>query len=395
MKNKLLHTPEGVRDIYDDECERKIILEDKFFTMLRSYGYHPIQTPTYEFFDIFAKEIGSTPSKDLYKFIDREGNTLVLRPDITPSIARCAAKYFLEEEVSIRFCYTGNTFINNNSYQGRLKERTQAGAELIGDASVDADAEMITLTVKLLIAAGLKEFQISVGHTEYLNGLFEAAGMDEETEEEVKNLLLNRNFSGVQEVIAKLNLNSELVYLFAMLQDVMITREKMAEAKEKAAPYEKIYRSLERLEELDDILELYKVRNYVSYELAMLSNLEYYTGVIFAGYTFGSGEAVVNGGRYDHLLTHFGKDAPSIGFAIIIDQLLDALSRQDIKIPFEKKTKWFIYDSKYRTDAIKDAIALRARGENVELMKITETRSKEIFEAYARQNNIQDIIYYM
>ncbi|MEI3338899.1 MAG: ATP phosphoribosyltransferase regulatory subunit [Eubacterium sp.] len=87
MRNQLLHTPEGVRDIYNDECERKIILEDKLLEVLKSYGYHPIQTPTFEFFDIFGKEIGTTPSKDLYKFFDREGNTLVLRPDMTPSIA--------------------------------------------------------------------------------------------------------------------------------------------------------------------------------------------------------------------------------------------------------------------------------------------------------------------
>ena len=129
-----------------------------------------IQTPAFEFFDIFGKESGTTPSKDLYKFFDREGNTLVLRPDITPSIARCASKYYMEDRIPIRLCYTGNTFINNNSYQGRLKERTQSGAELIGDGSVEADAEMLALAVQLMQAAGLKEFQLSVGHVDFLRG---------------------------------------------------------------------------------------------------------------------------------------------------------------------------------------------------------------------------------
>ena len=145
MKRELLHTPEGVRDIYNEECEKKLVLEKNMMSMLKTYGYHPIQTPMFEFFDIFAREIGSTSSRELYKFFDREGNTLVLRPDITPSIARCAAKYFSDTRIPLRFCYNGNTFINNLSYQGRLKECTQAGAELIGDASVDADAEMIAL----------------------------------------------------------------------------------------------------------------------------------------------------------------------------------------------------------------------------------------------------------
>ena len=158
MKRQLLHTPEGVRDIYNDECEKKLILQDELLKVQKQYGYHPIQTPTFEFFDTFGREIGTTPSKDLYKFFDREGNTLVLRPDITPSIARCAAMYFGEEKMPIRLCYMGNTFLNNSSYQGRLKESTQLGAELLGDSTVDADAEIIAMVIDCLKKAGLKEF---------------------------------------------------------------------------------------------------------------------------------------------------------------------------------------------------------------------------------------------
>ena len=104
MKQHLLHTPEGFRDIYNGECEKKLDLEEKLYNILKTYGYHPIQTPSFEFFDIFGKEIGTTASKDLYKFFDREGNTLVLRPDITPSVARVAANYFMEEDMPVRFC---------------------------------------------------------------------------------------------------------------------------------------------------------------------------------------------------------------------------------------------------------------------------------------------------
>ncbi len=134
MKRKLLHTPEGVRDIYNEECEIKQVLKERLKRTMGQYGYHIIQTPTFEFFDIFGKEIGTTPSKELYKFFDREGNTLVLRPDITPSVARAAAKYFSDIDMPIRLYYMGNTFTNNSSYQGRLKENTQLGGE-IGRAS--------------------------------------------------------------------------------------------------------------------------------------------------------------------------------------------------------------------------------------------------------------------
>ncbi len=393
--NQLLHTPEGVRDIYSDECERKHILEDRLHQILKSYGFHPIQTPTFEFFDIFGKEIGSTPSKDLYKFFDREGNTLVLRPDFTPSIARCASKYYMEDEIPIRFCYTGNTFINNSSYQGLLKETTQSGAELIGDGSVGADAELISLTIQLLLGAGLKEFQISVGHVDFLKGLFEAAELGEDMEEEIHELLLNRNFYGVEERISHCGLNDDLNYLFGLLKDVMLTKEKIIEAKKRAEAYPKIYNSLDRLEQLGDLLRVYGVEQYVSYEMAMVSRLNYYTGVIFSGYTFGSGEAVVKGGRYDHLLEYFGKSAPAIGFAIVIDQLMSALQRQNIRIPFENKTKWFIYNEKRRAEAIQDAIALRRQGENVEMMPLSETNTEEAYRRYADQFHIQDIVYYI
>ena len=112
MKNAMLHTPDGVRDIYNGECKAKLFLQDRLHKVLLKYGYHDIQTPTFEFFNIFSSQIGTTPSKDLYKFFDKEGNTLVLRPDFTPSVARSAAKYYMDEDMPVKLCYMGNTFIN-------------------------------------------------------------------------------------------------------------------------------------------------------------------------------------------------------------------------------------------------------------------------------------------
>ena len=94
--NTLLHTPEGVRDIYGEELLRKQAVLRATLHRMHLYGYEDIQTPAFEFFDVFSKEIGTTPSAELYKFFDKNGNTLVLRPDFTPSMARCAAKYYKE-----------------------------------------------------------------------------------------------------------------------------------------------------------------------------------------------------------------------------------------------------------------------------------------------------------
>ena len=256
MKKQLLHTPEGVRDIYNEECEKKLLLQSDLLGILKGYGYHPIQTPTFEFFDIFGKEIGTTPSKELYKFFDREGNTLVLRPDMTPSIARAAAKYFMDEDMPIRLCYMGNTFINNSSYQGRLKESTQLGAELIGDDSIEADAEILAMAVECLKKAGLEKFQISIGHTGFLKGLMEEAGLNEEQEEELRELISNKNFFGVEEFIGTLEIAEDLKELFTLLGGFYDSPKQFEEIQKKAAPYQKSASALAYLKDLHEVLKL-------------------------------------------------------------------------------------------------------------------------------------------
>ncbi len=393
MIKKNLHTPEGVRDIYNEEYEKKVILENDLCQILRNYGYHAIQTPTFEFFDIFSKEIGTTPSKELYKFFDREGNTLVLRPDMTPSIARAAAKYFMDEEMPIRLSYIGNTFINNSSYQGRLKESTQLGAELIGDATVQADAEMLSMAVECLRAAGLREFQIGVGHANYFNGLVEAAELDEEAAEELRVLISNKNFFGVEEYVEKLSLSTDLKALFFLLGSLDVTLEDLQGARQLAEPYAKVSDALDNLIELYKLLGLYHIQKYVSIELGIISSYQYYTGIIFAGYTFGSGEAIVKGGRYDKLLTYFGKDAASIGFAIVVDQLMAALSRQKIDISLNNKGMIVVYGIGNQAAAIQMAKVLRDDGTPVELLLMDGTKTKEDYYAYAKRNRITNVTF--
>ncbi len=393
MKNQLLHTPEGVRDIYNEECEKKLELQDRLHKALKRHGYHSIQTPTFEFFDIFGKEVGTIPSSELYKFFDREGNTLVLRPDITPSIARSAAKYFMDEDMPIRLSYMGNTFINNHSYQGRLKESTQLGAELIGDDTVDGDAEMIAMAIDALKSSGLKDFQISVGHVEFFRGLMEAAGLSEEQEEVIRELIANKNFFGVEEEISDCSMNQNLKELFGMLGTIYDNASSFEEAKTYAADYPKVYKAIRRLEDLDAVLKIYGVDKYVTYEFGMLSSYHYYTGVIFAGYTYGSGEPIVKGGRYDKLLTYFGKDAASIGFAIVVDQLMAAISRQKIEITVKHDNQLIVYKPDYRREAVKKAIALRAKDCNVELIAWAMDKSKADYEAYALRNQIAELTF--
>lgn len=386
MKNQLLHTPEGVRDIYNDECMKKQRLQDQLKKSMECYGYRIIQTPTFEFFDIFSKEIGTTPSKDLYKFFDREGNTLALRPDITPSIARAVAMYYGEEDMPIRLYYMGSTFINNSRYQGRLKENTQLGAELIGDNSVDADAEMISMAVECLLSAGLKEFQLSVGHSDFFTGLVEAAGFDEEGAEALRELIGNKNYFGVEEAVARWEMEENLRELFRMLGGFYFSADEMAKARALAVNYPKILSAIVRLEELNKALEVYGIGRYISYELGMVSDYQYYTGILLAGYTFGSGEPILKGGRYDKLLPYFGKNAPSIGFAIVIDQLMAAFVRQKIEIDVPREGTLIVYAKGRFSEAVKQAAELRRRGETVELTGMDSCHTMDDYEAYGKRN---------
>lgn len=367
MSKKLVHTPEGVRDIYGDEKERKTVVERLLLEKIRSYGYRDIQTPTFEFFDVFSKEVGTTPSKELYKFFDKEGNTLVLRPDFTPSVARCAAKYFMDENVPIRLCYQGNTFSNTSNLQGKLKEATQMGAELIGEPSVYADAELIAMTIEALYHAGLSDFQISIGNLEFFKGICEEAGLDEETELELREFISGKNYFGAEELLDRIKApvkDKEALLkvgdFFGSVDILKAARRAVTNARSGAA--------IERLDTLYQILCQYGVEKYVSFDLGMLSKYNYYTGIIFKGYTYGVGDAIVKGGRYDNLLAHFGKNAPAIGFVIVVDDLLSAMDRQGTAIAGMEPCSRLYYTEADFAEKLKEVRRMRAEGRHVELL---------------------------
>lgn len=329
MKSRehILHTPEGVRDIYGSEFVQKFELQQQLYRLLAREGYQGIETPTFEFFDVFSREVGTVPSRELYKFFDREGNTLVLRPDITPSIARAVSKYF-HDETPIRLCYMGNTFINYDKYLGRLKESTQLGAELMGDGSVKADVEMLSLLIKALKEAGLREFQVSIGQVMFFKSLLKEAGIDSETEKRLRQLISDKNRFGAEELLSDCELPDQLRQIFLEMTALSGGAEVIEKAK-RLTGNEEARSALERLEQIYQGLKELSCEAYVSFDLGMLSKYNYYTGIIFRAYSYGYGEPIVKGGRYDTLLSHFGRELPAVGFAIVIDQLMRSVSRNE------------------------------------------------------------------
>ncbi len=361
MNRQLLHTPEGVRDIYGKEYAQKLETENAVRRQFNLYGYQDIQTPTFEFFDVFSKEIGTTPSRELYKFFDKEGNTLALRPDFTPSMARCAAKYFMDESIPIRFCYLGNTFTNTNSLQGKLKEVTQMGAELINDESVQADGEMIAMAVEALLETGLKDFQVSIGQVEYFKGICEQAGITEDTELELRKLISGKNIFGAGELLRQKGTGTAERDLLLKASDCFGTVEVLSQAKTPGLNKRSLA-AIGRLETLYQVLCAYGVEKYVSFDLGMLSKYNYYTGVIFKVYTYGVGDAIAKGGRYDQLLGHFGKNAPAIGFVVVVDDLLLALERQQHGAVTESEITTITYGEGSYESKLSEVKELRKKG---------------------------------
>ncbi len=392
MKNQLLHTPEGVRDIYAGECARKRTIQNRIQDVFHLYGYQNIETPTLEYFDIFKKERGSVSSGEMYKLFDRDNNTLVLRPDMTPSIARCVAKYYMDETLPLRLCYLEPTFLNGTSYQGRLKETTQTGVELIGDSSSDADAEMIVMVIDALKSSGLKAFQVDVGQVEFYRGLVEESGMDEDTQEQLRELVENKNYFGVETLLSKLDINSDLKQVFLKLPELFGDIDQIRLAKSMTTNTRALG-AIERLEHIQEILDSYGVSDYVSYDLSMLSKYSYYTGIIFKAYTYGTGEYVVNGGRYDKLLIQFGKEAPAVGFAIVIDQLMLALSRQNIDIQADMVHTIILYGQQDRMSAIYLARHFRNNQVAVQLIRKPSAKTVEEYIAYAERHQIRNLLY--
>ncbi len=325
--SKLLHTPEGVRDIIPSELSGKLTTMEKLLQVMKDMGFLRIETPTFEFFDVFADNIGLTPSNELYKFYDKEGNTLVLRPDFTPAMARAFSKLYFDKTDPVGLCYAGNTFVNGSDLNGRLKECTQIGAELYNDDSCKADAMMISLVVSCMKTAGFDDFVVSVGNVNFLKGLCEELGISSEDENTLYELISVKNYHKAEEILSGLNADRDLCDLMIHISDDFTTRDSLFALKERV----KNKKCIEAIDNLTDTLQILEKEgnaDHISVDLGMVGKYRYYTGVLFRAYTYGFGDALMKGGRYDRLVKEFGKDTPAIGFGISLDELMIALCSQ-------------------------------------------------------------------
>lgn len=379
-KPKVFEKPTGLKDYLPGAVTKLRNIENRVLDCMDKWGYSQIVTPTLEFYDTVGVA-SSTLDRKLFKLLDQNGRTLVLRSDMTAPIARVVASLLKEESFPLRLSYHANVFRAFEAEAGRESEFFQTGVELVGDGSSEADAEVIALAIAALQSAGVKEFKIAVGHVGFLNGLFhEVLGERFDEQRALKEFLLNRDYVGYRQLLKRLNLDeSKQVELEGILrlrggeeicaQAKLVTQNHLAQA------------SIQHLCEIWDVLKAYGVSEHVLIDLTMIGNFSYYTGMTFEGYAADLGFPVCSGGRYDNLLTQFGRPAPATGFALKTTRIMEVTDKEAAEAPYRILV---LYDLAHREEALQRANELRLRvGVRIETRRVLAEAEVEAIELIA------------
>lgn len=321
--------PDGVQDYAPIECKNKRSVEEKLRKNFELWGYNEVQTPAFEYYDVFAHGIGSYRQEKLIKFIDSDGRILALRPDLTLPIARLVTSTHKDLTFPLRFFYIDDAFGYDNPSARYQRQFTQAGIELLGDSSPYADAEVIAMAIESLYTAGLTNFTIDIGQVDYFKGLIEEAHLTNEQGEELRRGIDTKNMIDVERILSDSKIDGHLKRKILELPFLYGGEEVLQKAKE-FAPNERSKSAVENVGVIYKTLCSYGYERHLSIDFSMLSSIDYYTGMIFKGYVMGLGSPILGGGRYDSLLAEFGYSTPSTGFALSMKGILIAMEKQNI-----------------------------------------------------------------
>jgi len=387
-----MNIPEGLNDLLPEEVLKRRFLENKISQVFKEWGYQEIITPTFEFYEILAKGAGSIMKKEMIKFFDREGNIIALRPEMTTSMARVASTKMQYIPKPLRFYYIGNVFRYDNKV-GSQREFCQAGVELIGINSSKSDAEVIALAVECLKNSGLKNFFLDIGHINFFNGVMQSIKIEEERKQEIKKAILNKDFVLLEKILSLEDIKDKEKE-FILKMPTLRGKEKVLEEAEKMINNKLSLSALKEIKEVYNLLRDYGLEEYILIDLGIIRDFDYYTGIIFEGYTDYLGFPVCGGGRYDNLCSKFGRDLPSTGFAIGLERLAIILEKENVNsLKLERPDKYLVYyqnDKTYFKKALEVAGNLRKKGLIVEL-EIGRREFAEVLN-YARSKGVKYIV---
>ncbi|MDY2938514.1 MAG: ATP phosphoribosyltransferase regulatory subunit, partial [Fusicatenibacter sp.] len=244
----------------------------------------------------------------------------------------------------------------------------------------------------VMLDSGLKEFQVSIGHNEYFKALAREANLDEEHLIELRELISIKNQFGAMELLDRLPLRDDLKKAISEVPQLFGTAEILEKAKNLTSNPSAL-KAVSRLETIYEILKDYGYEKYISFDFGLLSKFRYYTGIIFQAFTYGTGEPIAKGGRYDNLLEHFGKKAPAVGFCIVMESLINALERQKIEIPVHNTRTMILYPDFLQPMAVKLAVDHRKKGMDIALVCFGRDKVLADYKEYGRRNQFGGIVY--
>lgn len=355
---KMFEKPLGMRDTFPITYEKIEVIRQTGRDFLRARGFDFIKTPSLEYFDTVGKA-SAIYDAALFKLVDSQGNTLVLRPDMTTPIARVATSKLLKEQIPLRLAYFANVFRAQQTEGGRPAEFGQMGIEIIGDGTVFADAEVIITVINLIQAFGIDSFKITIGHAGVLNCILKDYTESTQQADKLRTLLVERNYVGFEEAVAAFDLPK--TKSDALLQ--FINEATNIAAIEDIEKYVRKNDALGYMQQLMELINFANLSQYVALDFTLSSHMNYYTGMLFEVFAEGSGFALGNGGRYDGLLHHFGSKVGATGFGIRLDRLLEVVP----SFKSNEQTVAIIFNDEHFTKALEHAKKLREEGKRVTL----------------------------
>lgn len=358
----MFEKPLGMRDTLPEMYEMKKQVREQLEDEMTSWGYQMIETPTLEYYETVGLA-SAILDQQLFKLLDQQGNTLVLRPDMTAPIARLVASSMKGEAYPLRLSYQSNVYRAQQHEGGKPAEFEQIGVELIGDGTVSADGEVIALMVSSLKRSGLSHFKIAIGHIGYVNALLQdIVGEQADT---LRRFLYEKNYVGFREHVKNLPLSSIDKGRLLGLLKLRGGKTTLTEAA-KLVQNEQGTKALAELEELWQVLESYGIEDHVKLDLNLVLHMSYYTGAVFEGYGSNLGVPLCSGGRYDELLGKFERPGQATGFGLRLDLLVEAIGEKASK----KNIMCIIFSKERRAEAFQEAQRLREAKEAVVVQDI-------------------------
>ena len=329
LPQHVAHIPRGVADYFWQEAQERRALEAELLETFRRWGYGDVIPPMFEFADVLNARASAKLQSQLYRFLDRDGSTLALRPDMTIAVARLVATRLHDLPMPQRFCYAGSVFRHIETQGGRQREFRQAGVELIGAASPQADAEVLALTVEAMRVAGLHDFKLVIGQLQFFTGLLKDLNLNPVQQQALQQAIDRNSAAELEEFLRDVPLRTqqrrtveELPFLSGHDPESVIDRA------DRLCLNYAMHAALENLRAIVVCLDAHGMADTVILDLTEINDLGYYTGLTFEALAPGQGFSLAGGGRYDHLVGTFGDPQPAVGVALGVNRLLLARHTQ-------------------------------------------------------------------